>query len=299
MGRESKGQLSHCGRVISAEELADILETVATCSRLSRSELALTICEHLEWQSASGSLKLDACSKLLEKLETQGVLKLPEKQISSGWSSKQIIQTERTEAGELLEGNVGALGPFQVVPVTEKDEIALWNEYVNRYHYLGYKQPFGCSGRYFITSRYGKLGCMLFSGAAKGLRERDKWLGWSKDERLRNLGLVTNNSRFLIFPWVKVKYLASHALGQAVRRLGDDWQQRWGYRPVVVETFVDPEHYAGTCYRAANWLYLGDTTGTGLPRQGKSYTSSPKKIFVLPLASDFRMALRSNGEPRP
>lgn len=299
MGREIKGHLNHCGRVISAEELADIRETVATCSRLSRSELARTIGEHLEWYSASGSLKLDACLKLLEKLEAQEGLKLPEIQISSGWSGRQVPQTKNTEAGELLEGSVGTLGPFQVAPVTEKEEIGLWNEYVNRYHYLGYKQPFGCSVRYFITSEHGKLGCLLFSGAAKGLRERDKWLGWSTDERLQNLGLVINNSRFLIFPWVKIKYLASHALGQAVRRIGGDWQQRWGYRPVVVETFVDPERYTGTCYRAANWLYVGDTTGTGLARQGKSYTSSPKKIFVLPLVSGFRTALCSNGEPRP
>lgn len=299
MGRESKGHLIHCGRVISAEELADIQETVDSCCRLSRSELARTIGEHLEWYSATGSLKLDACLKLLEKLEAQGFLKLPQKQISSGWSCKQFPQTNCTEAGELLEGSVGNLGPFQVLPVRKQEEVGLWNEYVNRYHYLGYKQPFGCSERYFITSEQGKLGCLLFSGAAKGLRERDKWFGWSKDERLKNLGLVINNSRFLIFPWVKVKYLASHILGQVVQRIGDDWQQRWGYRPVMVETFVDPEHYTGTCYRAANWLYLGDTTGTGLARQGKSYTSSPKKIFVLPLVPDFRTVLCSNKELQP
>lgn len=293
MGCKDRKHLVHCGRVITTEELADIRETVATCSGLSRSELALTIGEHLEWYSATGSLKLDACVKLLEKLETQGVLSLPEKQLSSGWGQKHIPQTNQTEAGELLEGSVGNLGPFSLVPVTEKEDIGLWNEYVSRYHYLGYKQPFGCHQRYFITSEHGKLGCLLFSGAAKALRERDKWLGWSKDERLRNLGFVVNNSRFLMFPWVKVKYLASHALGQAVRRLGDDWQQRWGYRPVVVETFVDPERYAGTCYRASNWLYLGNTTGTGLARIGKSYTSSPKKIFVLPLVTDFRTVLCS------
>jgi hypothetical protein len=299
MGREIKGHLNHCGRVISPEELADIRETVATCSRLSRSELARTIGEHLEWYSASGSLKLDACLKLLEKLEAQEGLKIPEIQISSGWSGKQVPQTKNTEAGELLEGSVGTLGPFQVVPVTEKEEIGLWNEYVNRYHYLGYKQPFGCSVRYFITNLHGKLGCLLFSGAAKGLRERDKWLGWSTDERLKNLGLVINNNRFLIFPWVKIKYLASHVLGQAARRVCDDWQQRWGYRPVVVETFVDPERYSGTCYRAANWIYVGDTTGTGLARHGKSYASSPKKIFVLPLVPDFRTVLCSDKELQP
>lgn len=293
MERGIRDHLVHCGRVISAPELADIRETVATCSGLSRSELALTIAEHLEWRSASGSLKLDACIKLLEKLELQGLVRLPAKQVSSVSRRKRPLLTARTAAGEALEGSVGDLGSVLVAPVTEAEEIGLWNEYVSLYHYLGYHQPFGCSLRYFITSERGRLGCLLFSGAAKVLRERDHWLGWSTEERRRNLGYVINNSRFLVFPWVRVKNLASHALGQAARRLGDDWQQRWGYRPVVVETFVDPQHYAGTCYRAANWIYLGQTTGSGLARKGKSYTSSPKQILVLPLMADFRSVLCS------
>jgi hypothetical protein len=294
MVQEAKEHLVHCGRVISAVELADISETVATCSGLSRSELALTIGEHLEWRSATGSLKLDACVKLLEKLELYGVLRLPEKQVSSGRGvRKPTLLTERTAAGETLEGSVHDLGPIRVVPITEHGEIGLWNEYVSRYHYLGYQQPFGCSLRYFITSDHGLLGCLLFSGAAKALRGRDQWLGWTTEERRRNIGYVINNARFLLFPWVQVKNLASHALGQATRRLGDDWQQRWEYRPVMVETFVDPEYFAGTCYRAANWLYLGQTTGTGLARKGKNYTSSPKQIFVLPLVADFRTVLCS------
>lgn len=288
-----KERLVHCGRVITPPELADILETVAACAGLSRTELALTIAEHLEWRSATGSLKLDACVKLLEKLELQGLVKLPEKQASSRAGRKPPLLTARTAVGESLEGSVGDLGPVRVAPVTDSEEIGLWNEYVSRHHYLGYQQPFGCSLRYFITSERGRLGCLLFSGAAKALRERDRWLGWSTEQRRRNLGYVVNNSRFLVFPWVQVKNLASHALGQAVRRLGADWQQRWGYRPVVVETFVDPAYYAGTCYRAANWHYLGQTTGTGLARKGKSYTSSPKEILVLPLMADFRTILCS------
>lgn len=297
MGQENKVNLVHCGRTISDEELKDIRETVATCFRLSRTELAMTISEHLEWRTATGSLKLDASLKFLEKLELQGLIKLPERQASTNSARKEPPKTERTEADELITGSVRDLGPIKVAPVTEPDEIAFWNEYMNRYHYLGYKQPFGCVLRYFISSGRGRLGCLLFSGASKSLQERDQWIGWSKDERLRNLGFVVNNSRFMLFPWVQVKNLASHALGQVVRRLADDWQHRWKYRPVLIETFVDPEHYAGTCYRAANWLYLGDTTGVGLPRQGKSYTTTPKNIFVLPLASDFRNTLCSYIEP--
>lgn len=294
MPQESKEHLVHNGRVITVEELTDIRETVATCRGLSRSELALTISEHLEWRTASGSLKLDACLKLLERLELQGLVKLPAKRESLGRNvRKPPVLTERTASDAPLEGIIGELGPVQVVLVTEQDDVVLWNEYVSRYHYLGYQQPFGCTLRYFITSERGLLGCLLFSGAAKALRARDQWFGWTTEQRRRNLGYVVNNSRFLVFPWVRVKNLASHALGQVVRRLGDDWQQRWGYRPVVVETFVDQEYYAGTCYRAANWLYLGQTTGTGLTRKGKNYTSRPKQILVLPLETDFRSVLCS------
>ena len=286
-----KDHLVHCGRVITSSELGDIVETVKFCSGLSRKELALTVAEHLDWRSASGSLKLDACIKVLEKLELQGLVKLPEKQASAVRVSTRPVFTERTALGETLVGTVGELGPVLVRPVLDAEDIGLWNEYVARYHYLGYQQPFGCSLRYFISSESGVLGCLLFCGAAKALRERELWVGWTTEQRRRNIGYVVNNSRFLVFPWVQVKNLASHALGQAIRRLGADWQQRWGYRPVMAETFVDPERYAGTCYLAANWLYLGNTTGQGLARKGKSYTSSPKKIFVQPLADDFRTVL--------
>jgi hypothetical protein len=295
MGDDRK-HLTQCGRTIGPEEIEAIRETVSACFRLSRSELALTICEHLDWRSASGALKREACLKLLEKLERQGVLRgLPEKQIiSPGTGRKKLPKlTQRTEAAQPVEGSVGEIGSIRLVTVEGKDEVGLWNEYVSRYHYLGYAAPIGCFRRYFIESERGILGCLLFSGAAKALGERDRWIGWSQRERLRNLGYVVNNTRFLVFPWVKVKNLASHALGQAARRIGEDWQQRWGYRPLLLETFVDPELYGGTCYLAANWLYLGMTTGQGLARKGKSYTTSPKKIFVKPLADDFRAALCS------
>jgi hypothetical protein len=135
------------------------------------------------------------------------------------------------------------------------------------------------------------LGCLLFAGAAKALRVRDRWIGWAKDHRLSNLTWVINNSRFLIFPWVGVKNLASHILGQVARHISDDWQQRWGYSPVLMETFIDPGHFAGSCYKASNWQYLGMTTGKGFVRNGKGYRTSPKMIFVKPLAKDFRSLL--------
>jgi len=135
------------------------------------------------------------------------------------------------------------------------------------------------------------MGCMMFSGAARALTSRDQWIGWTANERLRNLGFVVNYSRFLIFSWVKVRYLASHVLGKMVRELVQDWERRWEYRPALLETFVDPQHFKGICYQAANFRYLGMTSGMGLVRPGKSYTTSPKKIFVYPLVDNFRSIL--------
>lgn len=287
--------LVHCGRFIGSEEVEAIRDTVSTCCRLSRTELAATICEHLDWRSASGSLKRDAGLKLLEKLEGQGLLNLPLRRPRAPGAERKKQPTPpptpRTQAAAPIEGRMAEIGMIHLVTAASVQDVALWNEYVSRYHYLGYAPPIGCFHRYFIESQRGLLGCLLFCGAAKSLRARDRWIGWSKDERLRNLGLVINNSRFLIFPWVRVKNLASHALGQAARRLGQDWQQHWGYRPLLMETFVDPQRYAGTCYLAANWQDLGTTSGLGLARRGKSYSTTPKKIFVKPLAKDFRSVL--------
>lgn len=293
MHRKSEGHFVQCGRKISIEEIEEIRETVAVFHRLSREELAVTICEHLEWYSASGTPKADACLNLLGKLELEGLLRLPEKQVSSRKIPGEPSSTERTEPQGPIEGSLTDMGLVRLELVRGREETGLWNEYLHRYHYLGYKQPFGCYARYFVQSERGRLGCLLFSGAAKALRERDRWIGWSESSRLRNLGRVVNNTRFVIFPWVRVKNLASHVLGQVVRRMGEDWEERWSYRPVLLETFVDPRHFEGTCYRAANWRYLGMTTGEGLVRKGKRYTTSPRKIFVKPLAGDFRTVLCS------
>jgi hypothetical protein len=291
MDQGQESYVVQCGREVSVSEMEEIRETVAAFYRLSRTELAMTICEHLGWYRVTGTPKVDACLKLLERLESQRGLSLPPKHAFSPVEKRVPPLTARTDPQPQMECSLKEVGTVRLEVVREREEVGLWNEFVQRYHYLGYKQPFGCFARYFVQSDRGRLGCLLFSGAAKALRERDRWIGWSESSRLRNLGWVVNNARFMIFPWVKVKNLASHALGQAVRRIGDDWEKRWSYRPVLLETFVDPLYFEGTCYRAANWHYLGMTTGEGLVRKGKSYTTSPKRIFVKPLSDDFRTLL--------
>ena len=295
MLKKSSGSIFQCAREISRQELDEIQETVGLFPGLSRWELAATICEHLGWMTASGSCKIDACMKLLKKLEAKGSVELPGKrQRSQGQQSgKYIALTPKTESQANIVGNLGDVGLVSVAVVKGKESTGLWNEYVSRYHYLGYKKPFGYVLRYFIVSERGLLGCLMFAGAAKVLAARDRLIGWTQRQRLRNLAWVINNSRFLIFPWVQVNNLGSHILGQVVRRVKEDWQERWGYSPVLAETFVDPQYYEGSCYKAANWQYLGMTTGEGLVRKGKTYTTTPKKIFVKPLVKDWRSLLCS------
>jgi Druantia protein DruA len=282
-----------CGREFRRWEIKALCSTVQELSKLSRTTLMEAVCEELEWFTATGSYKLDACAKLLDKLESKGIIKLPAKQRS--WGKKggtihpeaEVITNQPEVVGKLAE-----FGPVRLEVVTEREEVAEWNTLVSRHHYLGYKNPFGCFLRYFISSsRHGVVGCLLFAGAARSIEKRDKWIGWNVGQRLRNLGWVINNVRFLIMPWVHVEHLASHVLGQLGRRVVDDWEMRWGYRPVLMETFVDPQRYRGTCYKAVGWEYLGETTGKGLARRGRTYHTTAKMILVKPLAADFREQL--------
>jgi hypothetical protein len=190
MRRKRDGSLVHCGREISTANIAEIIETVELFPCLSLSELVLTICEHLEWYSASGTLKLDACLKLLQKLEQDGLLKLPEKRLVAKRRSTKEPVLKLAEHEEPIEVCLGDLGQVRLVLVKGQEESSLWKAYVGQYHYLGNTSPFGCFARYFVESDRGKLGCLLFSGASKSLWGRDQWIGWSQDERQRNLGFI-------------------------------------------------------------------------------------------------------------
>jgi len=290
------GWVVQCGREIPVEELEHIRSTVEMFPGLNRWELAHTLCEHLGWHTASGANKVEACLKLLEKLEAKGVVKLPAKREYGPHKQPRRgpQRTPRTDPGPELAGVLADVSPVWLEIAGQGEAAGLWDEYVDRYHYLGHKRPFGCRLRYFVRSEVGVLGCVLLAGASKSIGARDRWIGWTDEQRLKNLAWVVNNTRFLILPWVRVRHLASHVLALVSRRIGDDFSERWGFRPVLMETFVDPERFQGTCYRAAGWIELGRTTGEGLRRPGKQYTTTPKIMFVRPLAKDFREQLCSN-----
>lgn len=286
---------------ITPQDLAAARQTVRWCSGLSRSEVARTICEHWGWVTASGSYKVTACLKVLEEWEERGLLRLPGKRRMTRWHTDRACgaeATQRTEPGAPLVGDLATAGSVGLEVIQNRARGQLWNEYVDRYHYLGYRQPFGCHLRYFILSPAGVLGCVLVAGAAKALAARDQWIGWDRRCRQQNLPWVINNTRLLIFPWVRVRHLASQVLGQLARRVRQDWQARWGYEPLLMETFVDPDKFPGTCYRAAGWLELARTTGRGLARAGQRYQSTPKLIYVKALAADFRPRLCGGPLPR-
>ena len=286
-----------CGREINARDIKNIKEVVRLCAGLSQEELAHTICEHLSLVTASGRHKMKACLRLLEKLDDLGELHLPAKRVLQP-RKNDIYWTTKTTPRSEMKGELSDVGKVELVVVSGKSKKALWNEYVDRYHMLGFKKPFGCRLRYFILCESGPLGCILLAGAAKSIGIRDKWIGWSDETRLRNLPWIVNNTRYLIFPWINVRHLASHVLGQLARRVRDDWDERFGYRPLLLETFVDPAYYQGTCYLAAGWSHLGNTTGEGLRRPGREYKTTSKMLFAKPLVKDFREQLCSELKGR-
>lgn len=284
-----------CGRDFTEQDLWVVKETVRRFPRLSQTELAHTICENLQWVAPNGNNKVDSCRLLLRKLESQGMIKLPAKRNSGSCKDRRIIPTQQTDAPAQITADLSQIS-VQVKHVSGASQMRLWNEYVERYHYLGYKRPFGAHQRYFIHSHDEQLlGCILFAASAWALDVRDQWIGWTKTDRSKRLHLVVSNTRFLIFPWVKVKNLASKALSLAVRQVSADWQEQYGFKPVLLETFVDEELYQGTCYQAANWLSLGQTTGRGRMDRYHQHLSSPKRIYMYPLHRDFRAILRGES----
>ncbi len=288
---------SFCGREFSAAELALMREVIASCSGLSRMELAHTVCELVDWTRPSGRLKARECREFLERLDATGWLRLPPK-----WPGKppgartRVPRTAHGEPGPLVEGDVGHVAPIMLEPVRDPPQRHLFRELVGRYHYLGHAVPFGAHLRYVVWASQparAVVGCLQFSSPAWRMAVRDQWIGWDDATRRRNLQRVINNSRFLILPWVRVRNLASTVLALAARAVARDWPVRYGVAPLLVETLVDRDRYRGTCYRAANWIELGVTTGRGrMDRAHRRHAGAPKTVLVSPLVPDARQQLR-------
>ncbi len=291
------------GRRFTRKQLARVQETVARFPKLSRAELALTLCELLNWRTPNGKNKIQSCLSLLEALEAHGVVRLPTKQARKA-QQRQIRTFENDPPDPPIDEALSTVAPIRLERVSAGEDWERWKTYLQTYHYLGYRQPVGALLGYFVVSeaRQQRLGCLLFSAAAaRVLAPRDLWIGWEEKHRTKLLHLVLSNNRFLIFPWVHVPDLASHTLSLATKQIGRDWVQAYGYRPVLIETFVDPTRFAGTCYRAANWQLLGQTQGRGRlepdrPEADQASRKSKKDIYVYPLQSDWRQCL--TGAPR-
>lgn len=285
------------GRTFGEEEVRRIAEVVRSCSMLSRYALAARVCELLEWRRAQGQLKARECRDLLEELQRCGIVTLPAKRAGRPVGRRTgVPHTIRGDAGEPLAGSLAEVGPLELVAVERADEHAVWRELVGRHHYLGHATPFGAQRRYLIKTTAARptiVGCLQYSSAAWRLRVRDQWIGWTESARQRNLPAVIQQSRFLLLPWIRVRHLASHVLALSARRLVHDWRLCYGRRPLLLETMVDDQRFAGTCYRAANWIDLGLTTGRGrMDRDHQRHGAWPKRVFVYPLHPRARAQLQ-------
>ena len=282
------------GREFSPHEVERLKEVLAANETVSRAGTSRLICNELNWRMADGRLKEMACRVALLEMERDGVLRLPPVLKPFCGNRRGLpIRTSLGERSEDILGRAGDLREIHLDLVQRPADKRLWAELVDRYHYLGYTPLGGAQLRYLIRSEDRVLGCLGFSAAVWKTAPRDQFIGWSVTQREKSLEKVVNNARFLILPWVKVHSLASKSLSMAARRLAADWDQCYGYRPVLLETFVEKERFAGTCYKAANWLHVGQTQGRGRYDSRHQSAQPIKTIWLYPLTPAFRKELCS------
>ncbi len=297
-------QVKFCGHAVTARELELIEGVISSCTGLSRTELARTVCELLGWRRANGGLKSRECWALLEQLEAAGEVALPaRRQTKPKGARTRVARSARGEPAPALNAPLGELTPLSLTLVASPEHRQLWRELVGRYHYQGHAVPYGAHLRYLVSvtrPTVQLVGCLQFSSAAWRLAGRDRWIGWDDQQRARKLQQVVNNSRFLLLPWVQVRNLASAVLARAARTLVADWEAAYAVRPLLLETLVDTARFAGTCYRAANWVAVGTTSGRGRDdRHHQRHGHAPKAVFVYPLARHARARLQHADDSSP
>lgn len=283
-------------RTFSPAELRLVQEIVAAHQRLSRQELANTLCELLEWRRPHGGLKTWEAKELLAVLDARGLVRLPPvRRTKPPGSHTSIPCTGLAEPGEPLVARLRDVTPLTFRRVRASQDRQLWRELVARYHPRGHRVPVGAHLRWLVEVARppGRLvACVQLSSPAWRLAVRDRWIGWDDRTRRQHLQRIVNHSRFLVLPWVDVPHLASHLLGQLARLVPGAWHEAYGVRPVLLETLVDLGR-AGTCYRAANWHALGLTTGRGrMDRHHRREGLAPTQVFVYPLVPHARARLR-------
>jgi hypothetical protein len=279
------------GRTLSAADLAQIRAWRAEHPDWHRTRLSRALCTLWGWRNGVGQLKDMAARSLLLKLEARGLIALPPRQGPSVNGRRNRRSTGEVPAPVRLQVPLASLAPLEVVPVAAGSaEAPLFRSQLQHHHYLGHRNCVGENLKYLVRDGQGRpLACALFGSAAWQCQPRDAFIGWSPQARRRHLGLITNNTRLLILAGVRVPHLASHLLGRICRRLSRDWQARYGHPIHLVETFVEPDRFAGTSYRAAGWVRVGATTGRG--RNGSTPQGSRKEVYLLPLSADFRARL--------
>jgi len=280
----------YCGRDFSVQELEQIRKLIAEDAGRTRAELSRLTCRMLDWYKPDGGLKDMSCRVAMLRMAEDSLITLPPPRRKPPPRQK-ILFTEQTDPQPVLLQPVHELAAIQLCPVVTRDHSRLWNEYIHRYHYLGHKPLPGAQLRYFVTLDEQIIAALGFGAAAWQTAPRDQFIGWSHEQRQKNLPLVVNNARFLIMPWVKSKNLASTILSMIARLLPTQWEDRYGIRPVLLETFVDTERFAGTCYKAANWIYVGKTKGRGKLGPAGKQSVPIKDLWLYPLSRQFRSHL--------
>ncbi len=284
--------LRYCGRDFAAAEINTICRIIETNPSANRAALSRLVCSALEWLRPDGGLKDMSCRVAMLRMQDDGLIQLPPPLKSNGNGKPYRRRTPDAEPSLFpVTAPAGSLHDLQLDLVDGTKESHLWNEYIDRYHYLGYRPLPGAQLRYFARAEHQILALLGFGAAAWKTAPRDQFIGWPAELRQQRLHLIVNNARFLILPWVRSQNLASRVLGAAARRIPTDWQHRYGYRPVLLETFVEIPRFRGTCYKAANWLYLGKTKGRGKLDVHNEASLPVKDIWVYPLIKNFREPL--------
>lgn len=291
---ESEFPRNICGRSVTWDDVQMIRTLIHDHPSALRAELSRKVCLAWQWLKPDGEFKDMSCRVLLLKLHRAGAIELPAPNRGNGNGKKFLRRTLSGEPQVPIMSTAGDLAPITLVRIKSREDSLLWNEFMERYHYLGYTPLPGAQIRYFIQSPQGLLGAIGFSAAAWKVQPRDSWIGWSKLVQKERLHLIVNNSRFLIFPWVNAKNLASHALALCAKQLPNDWQHTYGYSPVLMETFVEKNRFAGTCYKAANWVNVGVTKGRGKLDRFNQFSLPVKDIYLYPLNKRFRQQLQQS-----